>query len=61
MSVVGSTVGDMTHHCLYFDDGNGVELLCECGSVAVWIREDADGEAVLVALDVEPEELRQTA
>ncbi|MFB9955945.1 hypothetical protein [Cellulomonas denverensis] len=51
----------MTHHCLYFDDGNGVELLCECGSVAVWIREDADGEAVLVALDVEPEELRQTA
>jgi hypothetical protein len=42
------------HTCLWFDDADGVELLCGCGARAVAEIDPATGEAVLVVLADEP-------
>ena len=61
VSVVGSTVvGMSTHVCTYFDDGDGIELVCVCGTRAVLIRM-TDGETELVVLDEDAPALSKTA
>ncbi|WP_298455684.1 hypothetical protein [uncultured Cellulomonas sp.] len=37
------------HTCTYFDDG-GPELLCCCGARGLYLVEDGDTDALLVAL-----------
>lgn len=57
VSVGVRTVGGMEitrHTCLWFDDADGVELLCGCGARAVAEIDPATGEAVLVVLADEP-------
>jgi hypothetical protein len=53
VSVVVRTVGGMEitrHTCLWFDDADGDELLCACGSRAVAEIDAETGETVLVVL-----------
>ncbi len=64
MSDVVRTVGGMSigrHVCIWFDDGDGVELLCVCGARAVTVVDEESGEALLVALADEPAALAATA
>jgi hypothetical protein len=42
------------HTCLWFDDADGVELLCGCGARAVAQTDPTTGETVLVVLADEP-------
>lgn len=64
MSVVVRTVGDMSsarHECLWFDDADGVELLCVCGGRAVAVVDEETGDVVLAVLADEPFPLAATA
>lgn len=48
------TVGVMTaHDCIYFDEGDGVELLCVCGSRAVWVSTE-DGDLLVPVVEDRP-------
>lgn len=54
VSAVGPTVEGMSAHvCTYFDDGDGVDLLCVCGSRAVLVLTD-EGETLAVLEDEAP-------
>ncbi len=44
------------HFCSYFDDADGVDLVCVCGGRAVLVVDDVTGDAVLVPLAAEPAE-----
>lgn len=56
----GPTVGVMSAHvCTYFDDGDGVELVCICGTRAMLLLTDAGEELVL--LEDEAPALSRTA
>ncbi|WP_169166501.1 hypothetical protein [Cellulomonas taurus] len=48
------------HVCTYFDDGDGIELVCVCGTRAVLIRM-TDGETELVVLDEDAPALSKSA
>ncbi|MEV7973837.1 hypothetical protein [Cellulomonas sp. NPDC089187] len=47
------------HVCTYFDDGDGVELVCICGTRAMLLLTDAGEELVL--LEDEAPALSRTA
>ncbi|WP_203668555.1 hypothetical protein [Cellulomonas pakistanensis] len=49
------------HVCIWFDDGDGVEVLCACGACAVAVLDDETGELVVVALAEEPAPLAVSA
>jgi hypothetical protein len=49
------------HVCIWFDDGDGVELLCVCGARAVSVVDEETGEQLLVTLADEPAPLAATA
>lgn len=52
VSVVVRTVVGMRsqrHVCIWFDDGDGVEVLCACGARAVAVVDEDSGELVVVA------------
>jgi hypothetical protein len=58
------TVGGLSigrHVCIWFDDGDGVELLCVCGARAVSVVDEETGEQLLVTLADEPAPLAATA
>lgn len=47
--------------CIWFDDGDGVEVLCVCGARAVTVVDEETGELVVVSLAEEPEALAASA
>lgn len=47
--------------CIWFDDGDGVELLCACGTRAVAVVDEETGELVVVATVEEPAPLAVSA
>ncbi len=49
------------HFCIWFDDGDGVEVVCGCGARAVLVVDEETGEQVLVTLAEEPLALAATA
>lgn len=64
VSVVVRTVVGMRsqrHVCIWFDDGDGVELLCACGTRAVAVVDEESGELVVVATVEEPAPLAVSA
>lgn len=64
VSVVVRTVVGMSsqrHTCIWFDDGDGLEVLCVCGARAVAVLDDESGELVVVALAEEPAPLAVSA
>ncbi|VTR77835.1 hypothetical protein CHMI_02607 [Cellulomonas hominis] len=64
MSVVLRTVVVMRsgrHLCTWFDDADGVELLCGCGARAVVVVDDETGETVVVVVPDEPAPLAISA
>lgn len=64
VSVVVRTVVAMRsqrHVCIWFDDGDGVELLCACGTRAVAVVDEETGELVVVATVEEPAPLAVSA
>lgn len=63
VSEVVRTVGDMNgrHLCTWFDDADGVELLCVCGARAVVVVDDETGDELVVLLADEPRVLAATA
>lgn len=63
VSVVVRTVVCMSgrHVCTWFDDADGVELLCVCGGRAVVVVDDETGDDLLVVLADEPAVLAATA
>lgn len=49
-----STVDVMSaHDCIYFDEGDGVELLCVCGSRAVLVVTE-DGDVLVPMVEDRP-------
>ncbi|QZN85212.1 hypothetical protein [Cellulomonas sp. C5510] len=52
---------DERHVCTWFDDADGVELLCVCGTRAVVVVDDATGDDLVVVLADEPAPLAATA
>lgn len=64
VSVVVRTVVGMRsqrHVCIWFDDADGVELLCACGTRAVAVVDEETGELVVVATVEEPAQLAVSA
>lgn len=58
------TVGGMDigrHVCTWFDDGDGLDLLCACGARALAGVDDADGERLVLLLADTPAPLAATA
>lgn len=54
VSVPVPTVDVMTaHDCTYFDEGDGVELLCVCGSRAVLVSTE-DGDLLASVVEDRP-------
>lgn len=55
VSVAGATVGSMATHlhtCTFFDDGDGLELVCVCGTRGtVLLDEDAPDGMLVLLLD----------
>lgn len=54
VSVAARTVVDMStdrHVCIWFDDGDGIEVVCACGARAERILDEISGDAVIVAID----------
>lgn len=49
------------HECLWFDDADGVEVLCACGARAVAVVDDESGDVVLAVLAAERFPLAATA
>jgi hypothetical protein len=64
VSVVVRTVVGMRsrrHLCTWFDDADGVELLCGCGARAVAVVDDETGETIVVVVPDEPAPLAISA
>ncbi len=64
MSVGVRTVVTMSsgrHLCIWFEDGDGVEVVCVCGARAVTVVDEETGELVVVALEEEPAPLAVSA
>lgn len=64
MSVGVRTVVPMSsrrHLCIWFEDGDGIDVVCVCGARAVTVLDDETGDLVVVALEEEPVPLAVSA
>lgn len=64
MSVGVATVVPMNigrHVCIWFEDGDGIDVLCVCGARAVTVVDEESGELVVVALEEDPVPLAVSA
>jgi hypothetical protein len=49
------------HVCIWFEDGDGIDVLCVCGARAVTVVDEESGELVVVALEEDPVPLAVSA
>lgn len=64
MSVGVATVVPMSigrHVCIWFEDGDGIDVVCVCGARAVAVVDEETGDLVVVALEEEPVPLAVSA
>lgn len=49
------------HVCIWFEDGDGIDVLCVCGARAVTVVDEETGDVVVISLEEDPAPLAVSA